>query len=149
MVRRINPADNRLWYDTDMRSENYSQIVVIPATHCSEDDAKSVNEYIRGHVPHMAHDLKQIGNVQTVHEARNGERRIDAMFLIHDDDITKFAHKRFGFDIPMRWLEDVLGNDMERGTQTYASMFLADYAPTWTYGERQWHEYACYEGGWQ
>ena len=148
MVRRINSTDDRLWYHTDMRSENFTQIVVIPATHCSEQDIDSINAYVREHVP-LAHDLKLIGNVETMHYAKDGESRIDTMLLIHNDDILKFAHKRFGFDIPMRWLEDVLGNDMERGMQTYASAFLADYAPTWKFSETEWHEYPCYEGGWQ
>ena len=140
--------DDRLWYNTDMRSENFTQIVVIPATHCTEQDIDLINAYVREYAP-IKHDLKFIGNVETIHTTKNGDKRIDAMLLIHDEDIPVFAHKRFGCDIRISWLEDVLGNDMERGMQTYASAFLADYAPTWKYSETEWNQYPCYEGGWQ
>ena len=145
----IDEHDERLWHQTDLRTENYSQMVVIPACVVAKEDEADINSYVRSAIPAMNHDLIMVGAVKTTDEMPNGEMRIDGMMLIHDEDIPFFAHKRFLLDLPLRWLEDVLGNQMERGTQTYADAFLRDYPPTWTYGDTQWHEYECYEGTWR
>lgn len=138
-----------LWYDTDMRTDAYEQVVVIPACIVERTDEKGINDYLHAHIKGMTNSIKLIGCVETVHDGADG-KRIDAMFLIHFDDIPKFAVQRFGLDMPLRWLEDLLGNDMERGAQTYADSFLQDYPPAWTYSaETQWHEYPCYEGTWR
>jgi hypothetical protein len=37
--------------------------------------------------------------------------RSDVFFAIHEDDIPSFAVPRLSFDPPVRWIEDVLGNE--------------------------------------
>ena len=135
------------WLYARQRDENYSQIVVMPACVLEESDEANINKYVRSAIPDMKHDLRIVGNVETTEECADG-LRIDGIMLIHSEDIPFFAHKRFGLNVPFRWLEDVLGNAMERGTQTYNDAFLCAYPPTWAYGETQWQNYECYEGTW-
>ena len=139
-------------YSANFRNENFSQVVVVPACivpyGLKHTTAKEVNEYVRKAIPAMKHDLVLIGDVQTTHENGDGTMRIDMMLLIHNEDIGAFAHARFGLDMPFRWLEDVLGNDMERGAQTYSRTFLRHYPPTWEYGATKWQDYPCYIGDW-
>lgn len=61
-------------------------------------------------------------------EERNEEGgRSDILFYIHDEDISKFALKRFEYGI--RWWEDVVSyND---GAYRYDSDVLEKYAVTW------------------
>lgn len=39
--------------------------------------------------------------------------RSDLVFAIHEDDMGKFAAQRFGYG--MRWVDDVLANETDRG----------------------------------
>ena len=138
-------------YSANFRNENYSQVVVVPACIVpygeKQTTAMQINEYVRRTIP-MKHDLVLIGDVQTTHENGDGTMRIDTMLLIHNEDIGAFAHRRFALDMPFRWLEDVLGNDMERGAQTYTNTFLRHYPPTWEYSATKWQDYECYWGDW-
>lgn len=138
---------NAEWLYAGRRDENYSQIVIIPACLLEESDEATINEYVRSAIPAMKHDLRIVGTVETTEECADG-LRMDGIMLIHNEDIPFFAPARFGLNVPFRWLEDVLGNAMERGTQTYKNSFLCAYPPTWTYGDTQWHEYDCYAGTW-
>ena len=135
------------WLYAGHRDENYSQIVIIPACLLEESDEASINNYVRSAIPAMKHDLRIVGTVETTEECADG-LRMDGIMLIHSEDIGAFAPARFGLNVPFRWLEDVLGNAMERGTQTYNDTFLCAYPPTWTYSDTEWHEYACYTGTW-
>lgn len=136
------------WH-AEMRTNAYSQIVVIPACTVGKHDEteQDINAYVRENI-RMKHDLILIGDVGTAHRNPDGTMRIDTMLLIHDDDIGAFAPSRFELCMPFRWFEDVLGNAMEQGTQTYPNSFLCAYPPTWDFSGTKWHEYECYEGTW-
>lgn len=139
-------------FHTGMRTEEYNQMVVVPAMVVGQgkrkECAQAINEYVRESGIPLKHDLILVGDVETTHELDDGDFRIDTMLLIHYEDIGAFAHARFGLSMPFRWLEDVLGNDMERGAQTYADGFLRHYPPMWEYGETKWADYPCYTGNW-
>lgn len=148
MSREYAMKNDAEWLYADRRDENYSQIVIIPACLLEESDEASINNYVRSVIPDMKHDLRIVGTVETTEECEDGSLRIDGIMLIHGEDIGAFAPARFGLNVPFRWLEDVLGNAMERDTQIYTNAFLCAYPPTWTYGDTQWHEYDCYAGTW-
>ena len=136
------------WLYAGRRDENYSQIVIIPACLLEQSDEANINDYVRKAIPDMKHDLRIVGTVETTEECADG-LRMDGIMLIHSEDIPVFAPARFyRLNVPFRWLEDVLGNAMERGRQIYNDAFLCAYPPTWTYGETQWHDYDCYAGTW-
>tara|TARA_R110002126_G_scaffold199411_6_gene347115 strand:- start:560 stop:1015 length:456 start_codon:yes stop_codon:yes gene_type:complete len=147
MNREYAIKNDAEWLYADRRDENYSQIVIIPAHQLEESNEANINDYVRSAIPAMKHDLRIVGTVETTEECDDG-LRMDGIMLIHDEDIGAFAPARFGLDIQFRWLEDILGNAMERGTQTYNNAFLCAYPPTWTYGTTQWHDYDCYAGTW-
>tara|TARA_R110001606_G_scaffold264035_1_gene412735 strand:+ start:418 stop:873 length:456 start_codon:yes stop_codon:yes gene_type:complete len=147
MNREYAIKNDAEWLYADRRDENYSQIVIIPAHQLEESNEANINDYVRSAIPAMKHDMRLIGSIETT-EHFDDDLRMDGIMLIHDEDIPCFAPARFGLNVPFRWLEDVLGNSMERGTQIYKNSFLCAYPPTWAYADTQWHEYDCYAGTW-
>ena len=140
-------------FHANMRTDEYNQMIVVPAMVVPQgmrkETAQAINGYVRESGIPLKHDLILVGDVQTTHELDDGDFRIDTMLLIHNEDIGVFAHSRFGLELPFRWLEDVLGNDMSRNVQTYTSAFLCMYPPMWEFApDVQWHEYPCYTGNW-
>jgi len=132
---------------TGERTHEYTQVVVAPFMTAQEGDEKQINRLMRS--LGCKHDIILLGSVQTNHPLPDGTWRNDTLFLIHTADIGAFATQRFGAGIRLSWLEDILGNDMERGLQTYRNMVLCAYPPTWIYGDTEWDEYPCYKGVWQ
>lgn len=55
--------------------------------------------------------------------------RHDLLFYIHDDDVPKFALKRYWFGI--RWWEDVMEDDSNHTTSTYPDAVWRAYPYTW------------------
>lgn len=115
------------WLRTGLRDAEagYSQVVAWPGTLVREDEEQALADFLVETFG-LTQPPRIIGEVPTNH----GER-VDALFIIHDADITRFAVPRFEWG--MRWLEDVLGNDRRRGITTYTPRTMSEYPPQWRF----------------
>jgi hypothetical protein len=103
-----------------MKEAQFVQAVQWPGTVVTDADVQDFESFVAEHFNETR--IKFVGCFETLPDrdsygvsiADTGGR-IDAYFLIHTDDIPKFAVKRFAFG--MRWVDDVLDN--ERGQTIY------------------------------
>lgn len=116
---------NLLEWDLDKeRDEGYTQFCVWPATVVEEGDEERLQEFMKDKF-NLEHDIHITGCVVTEPDKKNGEvvedtgGRIDFLFFVHDDDISRFAVPRLMMGI--RWWEDVVGN---KSHKIYPKQFL-------------------------
>ena len=91
----------------------YNQVCVWESTIVEKEQSKEfedfmLNEYkIRVKFLEMIYTFPDYENGRPV-DGTGG--RADTFFLIHDEDIPKFAVPRLSMNPPVRWIEDVFGN---------------------------------------
>jgi hypothetical protein len=82
----------------------FEQVCVWPFTICPPEESPAFEQYFS---EKFGVRIKYIG------ENKVEGKQIDTLFYIASEDIPKFAVPRFGIGI--RWLEDVVANEAERG----------------------------------
>jgi hypothetical protein len=85
---------------------NYQQLVVWEAMSVGADKVKEFEKFI---LDELGTRIKYAEEVTTKADSRGPGGRNDIFFWIHQDDISKFAVKRFHYG-NLRWWEDVLEN---------------------------------------
>lgn len=82
----------------------FEQVCVWPFTICPPEEAVAFESFM----------LERFGvRIKYIQENKVSENQTDMLFYIASEDIPKFAVPRLGDGI--RWLEDVLNNESERG----------------------------------
>lgn len=97
--------------------ENFKQVVVWPGTVVLEKEIAQFENFM---LVELATKVKYIETVITKPDFSNTSEfaggRSDVLFYVDSEDLPHFALKRFGFG--MRWIEDVLDNEIRRNEET-------------------------------
>jgi hypothetical protein len=107
----------------------FTQLCVMPATTLDGQTPKDFEDFIKDN---FGCRVKFCEQVITLPDKENGHDvpetggRSDLLFYIHQDDIPKFAIKRFAIDV--RWWEDVVKN---RHHLIYPQSIIEKYPKTW------------------
>ena len=108
--------------------KKYNQICVWPGTFLGESSVKDFENFFK----EKGFRVRFLEEVETLPDVKNGKivegtgGRHDIFFLIHDDDIPKYAVWRLAYG--MRWWEDVLDNG---GGVIYSDEILKKYPYGW------------------
>ena len=114
----------------------FSQVCVWGSTIVGKDNVKQFEDFMKSEYKIR---VKYLEEIKTLPDMKNGKAvkgtgdRNDVFFVIHSDDISKFAVKRFSMDPPVRWIEDVLGNEKSRNDVSIYPESVRKYL-TWEYG---------------
>ncbi len=117
-------------------SKQFSQVCVWGSTTVGKDKVKEFEDFMKSEYKIR---VKYLEEIKTLPDMKNGKAvkdtggRNDVFFSIHADDIPKFAVKRFSMDPPVRWIEDVLGNEKSRNDESIYPESVRKYL-TWEYG---------------
>ncbi len=82
----------------------FEQVCVWPFTLCPPSESKTFEAFFSD---------KFGVRVRYIGENKVSEKQTDTLFYIASDDISKFAVPRL--EVGIRWLEDVIMNEAERG----------------------------------
>jgi len=114
----------------------FSQVCVWGSTIVGKENVKQFEDFMKSEYKIR---VKYLEEIKTLPDMKNGKPvkgtgdRNDVLFAIHSDDIKTFAVKRFGMDPPVRWIEDVLGNEKSRNDDSIYPESVRKYL-TWEYG---------------
>jgi len=100
-----------------IQEKPYSQVAIWGSTVVGKDKAKEFEDFMKSE---YGVRVKYLEEIETFPDRdQNGSNiegtggRNDVFFSVHEDDIPKFAVKRFTMDPPVRWIEDVIANQSE------------------------------------
>lgn len=94
-------------------SQNYTQVCVWQSCIVAKGEEKQFEEFMKNKFQVRVNFLEVVftaPDMKDGHPVEETGGRSDVLFAIHSDDISKFAVKRFMFQDPIRWIEDVFGN---------------------------------------
>lgn len=120
-----------------MSSENvkteapFTQVVVWPGTLLAPEEVAEFEEWMLSELKTRVKFLETIvtgPDIEDGHPDEGTGGRSDVFFAVHTDDIGHFAVLRFQFG--MRWIEDVLGNELMQGRVSIYPARVRDYR-TW------------------
>ena len=115
----------------------FSQVAVWPATTVGADKIKEFEDFMKSEYGVRVKYIEEIKTFPDVNQdgipVENTGGRNDVFFGIYAADIPAFAVKRFSMDPPVRWIEDVLGN--EKDTSIYPER-VNDFK-TWNFSEEE------------
>ena len=122
---------------TDITPEEtkYSQVCVWGSTIVGAENAKAFVDFMKSEYKIR---VKYLEEIKTNPDMKNGKAvkgtggRNDVFFAIHSDDIVKFAITRLSMDPPVRWIEDVLGNEKRKEKSSLYPESVRKYL-TWEY----------------
>lgn len=124
--------------DKNIKTEKpYTQVCVWPACYVFEDGMteKQIKSKIVDFEEFMLKNLKarvkfleQITTTPDGYLAPDSGGRIDIFFGVHSEDIPRFAILRLEYE--MRWIEDVLDNEIRRGADSIYPARVKGYR-TW------------------
>ena len=109
-------------WKSEQRSENYSQLMVWEGTLIDESEYADFQEFIASEIG-SKNPVKIIGTVKTLRGYGGPGGRSDMFFIVHNDDINRFAIGKM--KIRLRWYEDVLDNTPD----IYPKSFTTSYPP--------------------
>lgn len=111
-----------------MDESKYHQIVVWEATLLKEEEKP---DFIKWFADNGFHEPLFLESITTLPDIKDGSPvpetggRIDLLFKVHDEDISRFSVWRLQFG--MRWWEDVLANN----SSIYSYEVKQKYPKTW------------------
>ena len=109
----------------------FTQVVVWPGTLVAPEQIAEFEAFM---LTELKARVKYLETIFTGPDIENGcpvegtGGRADVFFAIHAEDIGKFAIPRFQYE--MRWIEDVLGNELMKGEVSIYPARVRDYR-TW------------------
>jgi len=118
------------------QKSHYTQVCVWGSTTVGKGKEKAFEDFM---LSEYKIRVKYLEEIKTAPDFKNGKPvegtggRNDVFFVIHEADIVKFAMKRFSMNPPVRWIEDVLGNERRRGDNSIYPARVDKYL-TWDYG---------------
>ena len=117
----------------------FNQVCVWGSTVVGKEKVKAFEDFMKSE---WGARVKYLEEIKTLPDMKNGEPvkgtggRNDVFFVIHDDDITKFAVKRSRMDPPARWIEDVLGNETNTKNGSIYPEHVKKYRK-WSYDDQE------------
>lgn len=92
----------------------YSQVAVWTGTTLGDTSIKQFEAWFKDNFDTRIKFLETIVTAPDLdskgHPVEDTGGRHDIFFAVHEDDIGKFAPKRFQLTSPPRWVEDIYGN---------------------------------------
>ena len=114
----------------------FNQVCVWGSTIVGKEKVKQFEDFMKSEYEIR---VKYLEEIKTLPDMKNGipvnstAGRNDVLFAIHRDDIKTFAGKRFSMEPPVRWIEDVRGNEKRRNGDSVYPESVRKYL-TWDYG---------------
>lgn len=113
MIRKDEELDD----ERKIQEKPYSQVAIWGSTVVGKDKSKEFEDFMKSE---YGVRVKYLEEIKTFPDRDQNDSNIegtggrnDVFFSVHEDDIPKFAVKRFGMDPPVRWIEDVIANQSE------------------------------------
>lgn len=117
----------------------FNQVCVWGSTIVGKKNVKAFEDFMKSE---YGARVKYLEEIKTLPDMKAGipqkgtGGRNDVFFVIHDEDIMKFAVKRFSMDPPVRWIEDVLGNEVSKQKQSIYPESVKKYRK-WSYDDAE------------
>ena len=113
------------------QKNNFNQLVVWQGTDLGDTDPKELVDFF---IDNLDTRIKWCEQVTTLPDVIDGQKvegtggRFDLLFYVHNEDISKFALKRFQLD-GCRWWEDVVSYNNQ--AHLYSQEILDKYKVNW------------------